>query len=302
LRRVGVFVNSVESDPAKQSELAAFRARLEELGWSEGQNIRFDYRWTDGNFNMLREYAKELVGASPDVILATNAPTLEALRAETQSIPLVFAQIVDPVGNGFVPSLSHPGGNITGFTHFEHTIAGKWLQLLKEVTPNITHVAVIWNPNNITVNGFMLKIKAAAVQFSVEPIEVHVQNAFEIEHTFAELAHTPNIGLIVPPDFTTVVNRSSIITSAARYNMPAIYPFRLFAVSGGLMSYGINLRTMYIETASYIDRILRGEKPGDLPVQAPTKYELVINQKTARALGLEIPDSLLSTADDLLDE
>ncbi len=301
VRRVGVLVNSAETDVEKQSELRAFRARLEELGWSEGRNIRFDYRWTDGRFDRLSPYAAELVDLSPDVILATNAPTLVALQKETRSIPLVFVQVVDPVTEAFVPSLSHPGGNITGFTHFEHTIGGKWLQLLKEIAPSLKKVAVLWNPNNISVNGFMLKIKEAAPSLGLEPIEAHVQNAAEIERAITAFSDASNTGLIVPPDFTTVVNRAPIIALAAQQNLPAIYPFRLFVTSGGLISYGINLREMYVRAASYFDRILRGETPAALPVQAPTKYEMVLNLKAAKALGLTVPSSLLATADEVIE-
>jgi len=213
----------------------------------------------------------------------------------------VFVQVVDPVTEAFVPSLSHPGGNITGFTHFEHTIGGKWLQLLKEIAPRVNKVAVLWNPNNVSVNGFMLKIKEAAQLLGLEPIEAHVQNAAEIERAITAFSHASNTGLIVPPDFTTVVNRAPIIALAAQQNLPAIYPFRLFVTSGGLISYGINLREMYVKAASYFDRILRGETPAELPVQTPTKYELVVNLKAATALGLTVPPSLLATADEVIE-
>jgi putative ABC transport system substrate-binding protein len=301
VRRVGVLVNSSENDPEKQSELGAFRARLAELGWIEGRNIQFDYRWTDGRFDRLSSYAAELIGLSPDAVLATNAPTLVALQKETRSVPLVFVQVVDPVTEAFVPSLANPGGNITGFTHFEHAIGGKWLQLLKEIAPRVNKVIVLWNPKNVSVNGFMLKIKEAAPPLAVETVEAHVQNAADIEHAIAGLAHGSNTGLIVPPDFTTVVNRAQITALTARNNLPAIYPFRLFVTSGGLISYGINLREMYVNAASYFDRILRGEKPADLPVQTPTKYELIINLKVAKALGLDVPTSLLFTADEVIE-
>jgi putative ABC transport system substrate-binding protein len=301
MRRVGVLVNAAESDLEKKTELGGFRARLEELGWSEGRNIQFDYRWTDGRFDRLSTYAAELVSLSPDAILATNAPTLAALQKETHSIPLVFVQVVDPVSEAFVPSLASPGGNITGFTHFEHAIGGKWLQLLKEMAPRVKKAAVLWNPKNVSVNGFVPKIREAARSRVVETIEVHVQNADEIESAIEGFAHAPNVGLIIPPDFTTVVNRLPLITLAALNNLPVIYPFRLFVTSGGLISYGINLREMYVNAATYFDRVLRGEKPADLPVQTPTKYELVINLRVAKALGLRVPDALLSTADELIE-
>jgi putative ABC transport system substrate-binding protein len=301
MKRVGVLVNAAENDLAKQSELAAFRARLEELGWKEGRNIRYDYRWTDGRFDRLSAYAAELVSLKPDAILATNAPTLAALQKETRTIPLVFVQVVDPVQEAFVPSLSAPGGNITGFTHFEHSIGGKWLQLLKEIAPRVERVAVLWNPDNISVNGFMPRIKWSAAQLAIETIVTHVQNATDIESAIATFADAANVGLIIPPDFTTVVNRAPIIALAAQYKLPVIYPFRLFVTSGGLISYGINLREMYVRAASYFDRILRGEKPAVLPIEMPTRYELVINVSVAKALGLHIPNDLLATADELIE-
>jgi putative ABC transport system substrate-binding protein len=223
------------------------------------------------------------------------------LRQETRTIPLVFVQIPNPVGGGYVPSLAHPGGNVTGFTHFEYAIGGKWLELLKEIAPRVIKVAVIWNPKNISVNGYFPHIEMAAPSFAVEPIATHVQSAAEIERAINAFADKPNVGLIVPPDFTTVVNRELIIALATRYNLPAIYPFRLFVKNGGLISYGINLPELYRQAASYIDRILRGEKPGDLPVQAPTKFELVINLKTATALGLTVPPTLLAVTDEVIE-
>jgi putative tryptophan/tyrosine transport system substrate-binding protein len=301
MRRVGILVNASESDLEKKTELGGFRARLEELGWNEGRNIQFDYRWTDGRFDRLSTYAAELISLSPDAILATNAPTLAALQKATQSIPLIFVQVVDPVSEAFVPSLASPAGNITGFTHFEHAIGGKWLQLLKEIAPRVEKVAVLWNSKNVSVNGFVPRIRYAAQSLAVEIIEAHVQNADDIEFTIEGFSRARDVGLIIPPDFTTVVNRLPLITLAALNNVPVIYPFRLFVTSGGLISYGINLREMYVNAASYFDRILRGEKPADLPVQTPTRYELVINLKVAKSLGLRVPDVLLSTADELIE-
>jgi putative ABC transport system substrate-binding protein len=301
MRRIGVLVNAAENDLEKQAELGGFRAQLEKLGWKEGDNVRFDYRWTDGRFDRLSPYAAELVSLSPDAILATNAPTLVALQQATRSIPLVFVQVVDPVSEAFVPSLAKPGGNITGFTHFEHAIGGKWLQLLKEMAPDIKKVAVLWNPNNVSVNGFMARINDAASSLGVETIATHVRNADEIDDAVCAFAQVSSIGMIIPPDFTTVVNRVPLIQLATQFQLPVIYPFRLFVASGGLVSYGINLRKMYVEAASYFDRILRGESPADLPVQAPTKYELVINLKAVKALGLHVPNDLLAHAEDLIE-
>lgn len=301
MRRVGVLVNAAQNDDAKQSELSAFRDRLAQLGWSEGRNVQFEYRFTDGRFDRLSAYAAELVNLSPDAILATNAPTLVALQKASRSIPIIFVQVVDPVSEAFVASLAKPGGNITGFTHFEHAIGSKWLQLLKEIAPGIKKVAVLWNPNNVSVNGFITKIREAASSLAVEIIATHVRNADEIDSAITAFAELSSIGVIIPPDFTTVVNRVPLIQLAAQCHLPVIYPFRLFAASGGLVSYGINLREMYAKSATYVDRILRGANPADLPVQAPTKYELVINLKATRELGLHIPNDLLATADELIE-
>jgi len=301
VRRIGILVNATESDLEKQAELATFRAGLEKLGWTEGHNVRFEYRWTAGSFERLNVYADELIALAPDAILATNAPTLDALRKRTRTIPIIFVQVVDPVGESYVASLARPGGNVTGFTHFEHAIAGKWMQLLKDIAPRVNKVAVVWNPNNVSVNGFMRWIWVDAPSSGLEPIEVHVRNAADIETAIARLSQTPNVGLIVPPDFTTVVNRAPLIALAARHNLPAIYPFRLFADADGLISYGINLRQMYGRAASYFHRVLQGEAPGELPVQAPDRYELVVNLKAAKALGLEVPDNLIAIADDLIE-
>jgi len=301
MRRVGVLVNAAENDRDKQFEISEFRQRLKDLGWTEGGNIRLDIRWTAGDFELAHRFAAELVSLSPDAILATNAPTLEAVRKETSTIPLVFVQVSDPIANGVVSSLAHPGGSITGFTHFEYAIGGKWLGLLKEIAPNIVKVAVIWNPKNTSVNRFFSEIKTAAPSFAIEPIAVHVQNAAEIEHAINAFAHEPNLGLIVPPDFTTVINRAPIIALAARYNLPAIYPFRLFVKDGGLLSYGVDLPEVYRQAASYVDRILRGEKPGDLPVQTPNKIELVVSLKAANAMGLTIPEEVLTIVDEAIE-
>lgn len=223
MRRIGALVNAAETDLEKQAELGGFRARLEQLGWREGENVRFDYRWTAGRFDRLSPYAAELVSLSPDAILATNAPTLVALQKATRSIPLVFVQVVDPVSASFVPSLARPGGNITGFTHFEHAIGGKWLQLIKEIAPGINKVSVLWNPSTVSVNGFMATIKEAASALGVATIATHVRNADEIDDAISALAQVSNIGLIIPPDFTTVVNRLPLVTLAAQLHLPACH-------------------------------------------------------------------------------
>ena len=301
VKKIGVFMFSDTTDVEAHKRLTAFQQRLQQLGWTDGRSIRIDYRWAAGELDRMRVYAAELVSLAPDAILATNGPTLEALRQETRTVPMVFVAIPDPIAGGYVASLAHPGGNITGFTHFEYAIGGKWLEMLKEIAPRVTKVAVIWNPKNVSVNGYWPVIEAAAPSFAVEPIATHVQNAAEIERAIDSLAHESNVGLIVSPDFTTTVHRELIIALAARYQFPAIYPFRYFVADGGLVSYGINLSEVYRQAASYIDRILRGEKPGDLPVQTPTKFELVVNLKTAKALGLDVPLFFQQRADEVIE-
>ena len=301
MRRIGVLMNLAADDPEGQTRIAAFRQGLQTLGWEEGRNAHIDYRWTGGALDRMRAYAIELLGLKPDVILAGNSLTLEAVRKETSTTPIVFVQIVDPVTSGYVVSLAHPGGNITGFTNFERPIIGKWMELLKQIAPRVTRIAAMYNPDNASWRANFPEIKATALQLAMEPISAAVRNAADIEKAVDALAREPNGCLLVLPDNTTAVHRKLIISLADSEHLPAIYPFRFFVMDGGLMSYGIDEIDMFRRAASYIDRILKGAKPTDLPIQAPTKFELTINLKTAKALGLVVSSSLLATADEVIE-
>ena len=300
-RRIGVLMNLAAADPEGQARIAAFRQGLETLGWEEGRNAHIDLRWTGGVLDRMRVYAVELLGLKPDVIFATNSLTLEAVRNETSTIPIVFVQIVDPVTSGYVVSLARPGGNITGFTNFERPIIGKWLGLLKEIAPGVNRVAAMYDPDNPSWRANFPDIKAAALQLAMEPISAAVRNADEIEQAVDALAREPNGCLLVLADNTTAVHRKLIVSLAARDRVPTIYPFRFFVIDGGLMSYGIDEIDMFRRAASYIDRILQGARPADLPIQAPTKFDLVINMKTAKALGLDVPVHLQQIADEVIE-
>jgi putative tryptophan/tyrosine transport system substrate-binding protein len=299
--RVAVLMATAESDPEIKARVNAFRQRLQELGWTDGRNIRIDYRFAAGDPTRLQAYAAELVGLAPDVIFLSSPPTLRVVREQTQTIPIVFVGVADPVGAGFVESLIRPGGNMTGFTNFEFSIAGKWLQLLKELVPRTTRVAVLHNPENPTAFGYLRMVDAMAPSAAVQVTANAARDAGEIEHAFDMIADKPSDGLIVLPEVSTTLNRELIITLAARHRLPAVYPFRYFAERGGLISYGPQQLLDFHQAASYVDRILRGAKPSDLPVQAPTKYELVINLKTAKALGLDVPLHFQQLADEVIE-
>ena len=301
VRRIGVLMGSEQSDADSQARLTTFRQALRELGWAEDRNIRIDERWAANLPARLRTYAAELVRLMPDVILAHAPPAVWALRQETGTVPIVFVMVPAPVEIGLVTSLAQPGGNITGFTHFELAMVGKWLEALKEVSPGVSRIAFLLHPEHPAWAGYLRTVSAAASSFRVEVIPAGIRNAAETEHAIEAFAREPNGGLFVLPDVVTYVHRELIIALAARHGMPAIYPFRYFAASGGLMSYGADPVDMFRRAASYIDRILKGAKPAELPVQAPTKYELVINLKTAKALGLTVPPSLLARADELIE-
>jgi putative ABC transport system substrate-binding protein len=301
VRRIGVLWAIAESDPDAQLRVKAFEAGLRELGWMEGRNLRIDYRWSPGDANLLRVQAAELVGSAPDLILATSTPVMAALR-QGNSLPIVFVQVTDPVGQGVVSTWARPGGNVTGFTTFEFTIGSKWLQTLKEVSPPIKRVAVMFNPHTAPfAHMFWQPVEEAAPSFGVEPIQAPVREAGEIEHTIEALARDGNGGLMVLPDVTTTNHRDRIIALAARHRLPAVYPYRFFVASGGLISYGPDIVDPFRRAAGYVDRILKGEKPAALPVQAPAKFELVINMKTAKTLGLELPPMLLGRADEVIE-
>jgi putative ABC transport system substrate-binding protein len=304
LRRIGVLINYSSDDPAAQSRLTAFLQGLAQLGWTEGGNARVDVRWGAGDTERIRRHAAELVALAPDIILAVGSPATAPLLQATRTIPVVFVQVADPVGGGFVESAAHPGSNATGFTNFEYGMSGKWLELLKEIVPSINRVAVFRNLNTAAGPGQFGAIQAVAPSLGVEVSPINVRNAQqdadEIERTVTAFARAPNGGLIVTGGSAATL-RGHVIMLAARHRLPAVYPDRVFVTDGGLFAYGPDRIDQYRRAASYVDRILKGEKSTDLPVQAPTKYELVINRKTAIGLGLEIPSTLLARANEVIE-
>jgi len=300
-RRVGVLLGLGASDPEGQVRVATFQQALQQLGWIEGRNLRIDIRWGGGNADDVRKHAAELVALAPDVILATASFSTGALFQATRSVPIVFTNVPDPVGAGFVDSLARPGGNATGFLTFEYGMSGKWLELLKEVAPGVTRVAVLRDPALPAGIGQLGAIQAVAPSLRIEVSAVNVRDPSEIEHAVAAFARVANGGLIVTQSALATIHRELIVTLAARHRLPAIFNNRSFATAGGLVSFGADLANQDRLAAGYVDRILKGEKPADLPVQAPTKYELIINLKTAKALGLEVPHSLLARADEVIE-
>jgi putative ABC transport system substrate-binding protein len=302
LQRIGVLMNLPESDPDAQRRLAAFRDALERLGWTEGRNRTIDVRWTVGTAASVQSAVSELLSVHPDLILATATNVLAPLRAMAHDIPIVFVLVSDPVEQGFVDSLAHPGGRITGFTSFEFSMAGKWLETLKEAAPQVTRAALIFNPETAPYGEkYIASLQSAAQSMAVEPLVFRIRSLTELENALNDLARSPGGGLIVLPDTFMVAHRTSVISLAAVNRLPAIYSFRVFAIDGGLIAYGIDNIDIYRRAASYVDRILRGAKPAELPVQQPTKYELVINLKTARALGMNIPPTLPLRADEVIE-
>jgi putative ABC transport system substrate-binding protein len=301
MRRIGVLMIQAPDDSEGKARLAAFAQGLQELGWTVGRNVRIDYRWGAGDADRTREYAAELVALAPDVILASGTSTVAPLLRATRTVPIVFANVVDPVGAGFVASLARPGGNATGFTPYEFGMSGKWLELLKQIAPQVTRAAVIRDSTQGSGTSQLAAVQAVAPSFGVDVRPVDVRDATEIERDIAVFARGSNGGLIVTASGLSLIHRGLIITLAARHRLPAVYPFRYFIGDGGLISYGPDTINQFRRAAGYVDRILRGEKPADLPVQAPTKYELVINLKTAKALGLEVPPMLLVRADEVIE-
>jgi putative tryptophan/tyrosine transport system substrate-binding protein len=301
MRRVGVLMHLAADDPEGQARIAAFTQGLQELRWTIGRNVRIDYRWAAGDAERGRKYAAELVALAPDVILAAGGAVVAPLLQATRAVPIVFAQTPDPVGAGFVASLARPGGNATGFTIFEFGMGGKWLELLKEIAPRVTRAAVLRDAALAAGTGQLGAIQSVAPSFGVELSPIDVRDAGEIERAVTAFARSPNDGLLVTGSALATVHRDLIVALAARHRLPAVYPARYFVTDGGLFSYGPDSMDPYRQVAGYVDRILKGEKPADLPVQAPTKYELVINLKTARALGLEVPPTLLARADEVIE-
>jgi ABC-type uncharacterized transport system substrate-binding protein len=303
MRRIGVLMGYPENDLEGPAFFAAFREGLEKLGWVEDRNIRFDIRWaTPDDAEARQQFAKELVALQPDLILSSVTPTTAALLQQTRTIPMVFATVSDPVGSGFVASLARPGGNVTGFQAMVGSLAGKWLELLKEIAPRVARVAMLFNPAVAPyAESFLNPFKAAASSFAVEAIAAPVRDMSELESVVAAQARSPNGGLIVMPDTFTDVHRAEITSLAARSGLPAVYPRRIFTELGGLLSYGIDQLDLYRRAATYADRILKGAKPSELPVQAPAKFELVINLKTAKALGLDVPPLLQQRADEVIE-
>jgi putative tryptophan/tyrosine transport system substrate-binding protein len=300
VRRIGVLVSAAD-DPESRARITAFVEGLKELGWTDGRNIRIDTLWGAGDPDLFRRYAAELVALAPDVILVSGGSGMAPMLQATRTVPIVFVQVTDPVGAGFVDSLAQPGGNATGFTHFEYGISAKWLELLKQIAPSVTRAAVLRDPAIASGVGQFAVIQSVAPPLGVELTPVNVRDAGEIERAITTFARGSNGGLIVTASALVVVHRQLIITLAARHNLPAIFPFRFHVTGGGLICYGPDTIQPHRRAASYVDRILKGEKPANLPVQAPTKYELVINLKTAKALGLEVPPTLLARADEVIE-
>jgi putative tryptophan/tyrosine transport system substrate-binding protein len=302
MRRVGVLNAMAESNPQAHAWEGAFRQRLTELGWSDGRNIRVEYRRGAASVDRLLSLARELVGLKPDVLVGITTPATAALQAETHSIPIVFAAVSDPIGSGFVKSLANPGGNITGFIDIEASLSGKWLELMRAIAPRVSRVALLFNPQTAPFARYYLDtFRAAAPAFAIEPIEAPVRSTAEADAVVTKLGREGDAGLILMPDASMWDYGETIFAAADRYRLPAIYPGSSFVAAGGLLSYGIDFLDLQRGAASYADRILRGAKPSELPVQLPTKFELAINLKTAKALGLSIPPSLIATADEVIE-
>ncbi len=301
MRRIGVLMTLSQNDPEGQARIGALRDGLKQLGWIDGRNVRIDYRWAGGDVDRLPIQAAELAALKPDVVFAAPTSALVAMQKVTRTIPIVFAQVSDPLGAGHVASLARPGGNITGFTQFEFVIGVKWLELLKQIAPGVARVAIVHNPNNPISAEYLSAMRPGEASLGVQLSPAPVRNADEIERAIVGIAREPNGGLIALPNTVISANREQVIALAARHRLPAVYPLRYFAINGGLVSYGVDNHDLYRRAASYVDRILKGEKPGDLPVQKADKFELVINLKTAKALGLDVPMSLLARTDEVIE-
>jgi putative ABC transport system substrate-binding protein len=304
MRRIGVLLGNAEDDPQTVAGLAAFTKALQELGWTDGRNLRIDYRWAAADVDRMQAFAKELVGLQPDLIVGQTTPVVAALQRETRTIPIVFVIVSDPVGSGFVASLPRPGGNITGFINIESSLSGKWIEMLKDIVPLVTRAALMFNPDTAPYFAYYLQpFEAAARSDAIEPIAAPVRTAADIERVVANLGDRPDTGLVLMPDIyvTTRRNFDLIISLAARYRVPTIYPYRYMVDAGGLISYGTDNTDLYRRATTYVDRILKGAKPADLPVQLPIRFVLAVNLKTAKTLGLDIPATLLGRADDVIE-
>jgi putative ABC transport system substrate-binding protein len=300
-RRVGFLISNAETDQEARNWITAFERRFAELGWTDGRNVRIEYRFGGGDATRMPQLAKELLELRPDAVLAATMVAATAVRQQTLSIPIVFVQVADAVSAGFVTNLARPEGNITGITNFEFSIGGKWLQVIKECAPAVSSVAVIFDPANPSWAPYLRTVEAAAPTFGMQLTPAGVTNAADIERDLTTFSRKPNGAVVVFPGPVTVLHRDTIIAMAAQHRLPAVYPYRFYALSGGLVSYGIDLPESYRRAASYVDRILKGAKPADLPVELPTKFELVINLKTAKALGIAVPPTLLATADEVIE-
>jgi putative ABC transport system substrate-binding protein len=301
-RRIGVLMSGVENDPVLKTFVSAFTQALAGLGWTDGRNARLDLRWHGGDTNRIRAFAQELVALQPDTIVTDSTPATAALQRETRTIPILFVSVTDPVVSGIVPRLNQPGGNVTGFASLEASLGGKWLELLSEIAPGLKQAAIMFNPDfAVTVSVYMPSFETAARSLKLVSITEHVHSDVEMETAITALGREPRGGLVVVPDLFTAAHRALIISVAARHNVPAVYPDSPYARDGGLLSYGVDRVDLFRRAASYVDRILRGEKPGDLPVQFPTKFEMIVNRKTATALGLAIPPSILLRADEVIE-
>jgi putative tryptophan/tyrosine transport system substrate-binding protein len=301
MRRVGALSGIGADDPESQARIAAFEEVLRQLGWTDGRNVRIEHRWGGGDPDNIRKQAAELAALTPDVILATGGSATEQLLRATRTVPIVFVIVLDPVGSGLVNRLSRPGGNVTGFMAYEYNLSGKWMELLKQTAPRVTQAAVLRDPALTAGIGLFAIIQSVASALGVEVMPINVGNATEIEQAIDAFAREPNGGLIVTPGPRTAIHRDLIVTVAARHKLPAVYAARYFSAGGGLISYGPDYVDQFRRAAGYVDRILKGEKPADLPVQAPTKYELVVNLKAARALGIDVPATLLVRADEVIE-
>jgi putative ABC transport system substrate-binding protein len=301
VRRIGVLISGDENDPLQKRRLSAFIQALAGLGWTDGRNVRMDLRWYGGDINRMRALAQELVGLQPDIILTTNTLAIVALQRETRTIPIVFVSVADPISSGIVPRLNQPGGNITGFADWEGSLGGKWLELLSEIAPGLKRASIMFNPDTSPASAYMPSVETAARSLKVVPVIAPVHSDVEIETAITALGREPGGGLVVMPDPFVNVHRALIILAAARNNVPAVYTLSYFARDGGLLSYGPDPIDIFRSAASYVDRILRGAKPGDLPVQFPTKFEMVVNLKAAKALGLTVPPSIRLLANEVIE-